>query len=185
MSSIEIHAVRTGSGNQPAVRRIIEELTQTFLPGTPVIITAADGGVAVWGGNPAATPLIAGLSLETASSLAATGVAKTLTFGKVPNEAAAVNIPRGAPLNDGRVGFEVANSDSVFKGQVGPIQTTAVTDVGLVYGLTLDADGHWYVDKTKVTINVDACVKVVGLDQFDTTRGVFFQVVPSQQAGVV
>lgn len=185
MASIEIHSVQTLSGNQARVRRIIEEATQTFLQGTPVMI-AADGGVQAWDGVTIALG-IAGFCLSAASNLTTLGVAKTLTFGTVPNETSAVNIPRGAPLNDGRVDFETSAIDTVFKGQVGPAQTVAASDVGKQYGMTKDTDGHWYVDKTKTTVGTNTVVTVTKLDPIDqggfplavapaTPRGLYFQI---------
>ena len=145
-----------------------------------MIKTVANGSITVAFG-------IAGFSLSAASNLTTTGVAKTLTFGSVPNEASAVNIPRGAPLNDGRVDFETSSQDTVFRGQVGPAQTALATDVGVSYGMTIDADGHWYVDKTKSTVGVNTVVSIVKLDPSDqggyplsvpptAPRGVYFQV---------
>lgn len=182
MASSEIHAVQTVSGQSPLYRRIIEEATQSFLPGTPVMI-AADGGVQAWDGATIARG-IAGVSGEAASNLTTLGVAKTLTFGSVPNESAAVNIPRGAPFNDGRVGFEEACEDTIFKGQVGPAQTAVVGDVGVQYGMTKDADNHWFVDKTKVTVGTNTVVVIVKLDPADQSaspRGVYFKFIKAAQ----
>jgi len=168
--SAEIHAIQSVSGNQPRIARIGEKATQTFLAGVPLQIDAS-GYMKEWDGS---TLLIgiAGFSKEFGANLTTNAVAQTLTFGKVPYESSAVNIPRGAPLNDGKTGFEVATDDSVFYGQVGT--TTAVTDVGLQYGLTKDTDGHWYIDKSKTGAN--AVVSIVALDTIDTTRGVHFTV---------
>ena len=179
MASSEIHAIGSVSGNQPRMRRIIEEAGQSFLSGTPLMVkTSTDGGMQAWDGT-TTTNGIAGFSKEAASNLGVTGTAKTLSFGSVPYQASAVNIPRGAPLNDGRVEFEVAAFDTVFAGQVGPAQTVAATDVGKMYGMTIDADNHWYVDKTKT--GASAVVEVVKLDPNDqsaTPRGLYFVVVP-------
>lgn len=181
MASSEIHAVNTVSGNQPRVRRIIEEAVQTFLPGTPVEIDTANGGVQAWDG--VTIPLgVAGFSLENASNLTTLGVPKTLTYGSVPYQTLAQNIPIGAPLNDGRVGFEVSAADTVFRGQVGPAQTALASDIGNQYGLTIDTDGHWFVDKAKVTVGTNTVVTIVKLDPQDesaTPRGVYFTVVPA------
>lgn len=189
MASAEIHAIGSVSGNQPRMRRIIEEAGQTFLSGVPVQIVAADGGVREWDGATVAFG-IAGFSKEPANNLAATPAtpttfsvgagSKTLTFGTVPNEASAANIPRGAPLNDGRMGFEAADLDTVFLGQVGPAQTTVAGDVGKQYGMTKDADGHWFVDKTKSTVGTNTVVQIVKLDPNDISaapRGVYFVVI--------
>lgn len=183
MASIEIHAVSTVSGNQPRARRIIEDASQTFLPGTPVEVHSTNGAIMEWDGSTVADA-IAGFSLEQANNLSSAGSDPTTANpgvqpferSDVPNEASAVTI--GRPLfADGRIGFEAAAEDTIFRGQVGPSQTTAATDVGVAYGLTKDSDNHWYVDKTKTTVN--AVVTVVKLDPWDTTRGVWFVVLPA------
>ena len=163
------------------MRRIIEEATQTFVSGTPVMLNAVDGGVQAWDGVTIALG-IAGFSAEPGSNLTTLGVAKTLTFGSVPFEASAVNIPRGAPYNDGMVGFEVATDDSVFKGQVGPAQIAVAADLGKQFGMTKDTDGHWYVDRTKNNPGVNTVVTITKLDPQDqsaTPRGVYFQITPA------
>jgi hypothetical protein len=180
VASSEIHSVQTVSGNQPRVRRIVELAGETFLPGTPVQIDDATGAVEAWDGTTEELG-IAGFSLESASDLASTGVAETLHYGSVPNQPLAENIPIGAPLNDGRIGFEVANDDTVFRGQVGPAQTVAQANVGNQYGLTIDTDGHWYVDLTDTSDVVVRIVKLDPNDQSTTPRGVYFVVIPLAQ----
>ena len=171
----EIYEARSTVNDQPPIRRIIEKAGVTVtVKGIPVMIDTGTGGIQVWDGTVAFG--IAGFSKEFFSNLATTGTPKTLTFGNVPYQTSAVNIPEGAPLNDGRIGFAVAAGVTVFHGQVGPSQTTAVTDVGKKYGMAADSDGHYYVDKTDTSTPV---VEVVALDQFDTARGVFFNVLPS------
>jgi hypothetical protein len=178
VASSEIHSVQTVSGNQPAIRRIIEEAGQTFLSGTPVQVASGDGGIQAWVQGATA---IAGFAKEAGNNLGALGVApsaavpsaQSLTFGSVPFESSAKNI--GRPLfNDGRIGFEVANSDTIFQGQVGPAQTALATDVGKTYNLTKDADNHWYVDKTNVTNLVATIVRLDPGDQSAAPRGVYF-----------
>jgi len=67
----------------------------------------------------------------------------------------------------------LASEEVVFHGQVG---TTAVaTDIGKSYGLTIDTDLHWYVDKAKGTY---VAVRIVGIDPNDS-RGVYFVVLPA------
>lgn len=171
MASALIRPIRTVSGNQPATRRMAEELTQTFKAGVPTQQDVATGGLQEWDGTTVSRG-IAGIAQEAASNLAATGVAQTLSFGSVPNQSSAKNIPRGAPINDGRCGIDLVVEDTVFYAQVGPAQTTAATDVGKEYGMTKDADGQWYVDKTKTTIGTNTVCRVVKLDPNDTARGV-------------
>lgn len=190
MASAEIHSIQTVSGNQPRMRRLPEEAGQLFLAGTPVQIAAGDGGVKAWDGVTVAFG-IAGFSKEFGKNLAALGVTPQAGLnpnpqpsfgGSVPFQPLAVNISR-PDFRDGRQGFEVAVADTVFLGQVGPAQATVATDVGKQYGMTLDADGHWYVDRTKV--GAAAVVEIVRLDPNDqnpigvSSRGVYFIVLPA------
>lgn len=182
ITAIPIQPVSTFSGNQYRGRRIIEEAAQTFKLGT-VVALAADGGVQAWGGatltGAQGSPI--GISYEAASNLGATGsgapapnqpvtgLGSAITFGSVPNEASAKNIPHGAPFNDGRVGFFVGNVDVIYSatfGNAGNAATPLATDVGVGYGLTIDTGGNfWYVDKSKT--GASAAVKVIGLDLRD------------------
>ena len=187
MASALIKAIRTVSGNQPEIRRLPEEAAQTFLDGTPVQINNVDGGVQAWDGVTIPQG-IAGVSKESASNLAVTGTVPSMfgagaigavsTVGvvsakNVQNQPLARTIYRGSPYNDTRVGFEVAVSDTVFYGQVGPNQTPVPSDVSKLYGLTKDTDGHWYVDRTKT--GNSAVLTIVKLDPIDVLRGVHFQ----------
>src|ERR1700730_994872 len=190
MASAEIHSIQTVSGQQPRMRRLPEEAGQTFLPGTPVQVASGDGGLKAWDGVPVAAG-IAGFSKEFGNNLAALGVTpmaavnpspQPSTGQAVPFQPSAVSISR--PLfRDGRQGFEVAVADTVFLGQVGPLQSTVLTDLTNQYGLTLDSDGHWYVDKTKT--GASAVVEITRLDPNDqgvlgtSTRGVYFIVLPA------
>lgn len=191
ITAIPILPVESISGNQFRAFRLIEESGQTFKQGTPVAITAADGGVAAWNGTsvgapgtPAGQGAICGISYEAASNLGSTGAgaptpfspftgvgAVAGTFGTVPNEGSAKNIAHGAPLNDGRVGFVIPAADTVFSaifGNAGNAATPANTDVGKAYGLTVDTGGNfWYVDKSKATVGTNTVLTVIGLDLRD------------------
>lgn len=183
ISAIPIIPVETTSGNQFRLFRIIEKATQTFLSGTPVSVDSGTGAIQVWDGTTISTAqgAIAGICSEAASNLASTGLGaptpfspflgtgSAVTFGSVPNESSAVNIPHGAPFNDGRIGVYSPTSDTVYSatfGTNGNTTTPAVTDVGKIYGMTIDSNSKfWYVDKNKVAGN--AVVQVVGLDPRD------------------
>lgn len=167
MASAVGYATRSISGNQPLIRDIAEKALQTFKAGVPVMLNA--GYVQEWDGITVANG-IAGVTKVSGANLTTNGVAKILTFGDVPNQTSAQNIPRGAPLNDGTNLFEVATDDSVFFFQVGPAQLTSQANIGVNYGMTKDTDGHWYVDTTK--LGASAVCQVVKLDYNDTTRGV-------------
>jgi hypothetical protein len=185
MASAIIFARRTLDGTQPVMRRIGEKSAQTFLQGVPLQLNG--GFLQEWDGVTVQSG-IAGFSKENANNLVANGVStfadlqagskfKFLTFGSVQNQPLAVNIPRGAPFNDGRIGFEPSNQNNVFFGQVGPNQTVVAADKGASFGMTKDADGHWFVDRTKV--GATAVVQVVDFDPWDATRGVLFIVIAS------
>jgi hypothetical protein len=171
MASAAMYALYSDSQSQPPISHLPEEAGQTFYQGVPVQLSPVDGGVQVWDGVTVVAG-IAGISLEAASNLATTGTPKTLTFGNVPFEASAVNIPRGAPLNDGHIGFEKSSAGTIFFGQIGPSQSLTGVNIGSSYGLTADTDGHWYVDTTKT--GAAAVVTVTAFDYNDTTRGVHF-----------
>lgn len=193
MASSLIREVGTVSGNQPRMERMDEAAAQTFLAGTPVMLTT--GFLTVWDGTTVAKG-IAGIAKDFASNLATGGVplntvlAPTkapfggggLKFGTVPNMPNAANLARPY-FNDGKCGIVLAISDTLFYGQVGPTQTTAQTDIGVSYGLTLDTDGHWYVDKTKT--GATAVLTITDLDPWDKPpngvggRGVLFTFLPA------
>lgn len=189
-------AAMTVSGNSPKTRTVIEKSGQTFKEGVPVMIDAADGGVKEWTGT-VATDMIAGISAVPAVNLSATGAdapqpfqpytgtGAVHTFGNVPNQPNAVNLLRGGPFTDGRTQFYAAVSDTEFLGAVGDAQVTAVTDVGVKYGLTKDGGtGLWYIDKTKTGAN--ACIKIERLHPNDgakTGGRVFFTILPAS-AGI-
>lgn len=180
MASAVINAIGTQSGNQERMRRISEKAGQTFLMGVPVMFDNVAGGIKEWDGATVAGG-IAGVSKEPASNLAATGVAQfqTLSNSPVPNQPLAQPIVRGAPYNDGRIELTLADTDIQYFGQVGPAQVTDPTMPTKQFGMTKDGDGHWFVDTAKVGGN--AVVQIVKLDQFDTTRGVWFVFLPSAQ----
>jgi len=170
MATALIQERGTVSGNQPRMQRILEKAGQTFKSGTPLQIDTGVGALKAWDGTTVSDG-IAGIAKEFGANLASTGVAQQQSFGSVQNEANAANFSRPY-FNDGMTGIVVANQDTMFYGQVGPAQTTAQTDIGKTYGMTIDSDGHWYVDKTKT--GASAVVTIVGLDDWDTTRGVKF-----------
>jgi len=147
--AVPIVVARTTTDSQPSIRRYQEKVAQTFKFGTPVFRdNAVDGGVAEWSGV-VATSKVAGIAIEPASNLTTVGVKETLTFGEVQNQPLAVNIPRGAPINDGSIGVQLADNTTEFQAQVLDTVAALETDVGKSYGLTKDSNGYWYIDKTK------------------------------------
>lgn len=163
MASIPIGSTRTTSGNQPSIGRFPEGATITVKTGTPVFMSS--GALIEWDGD-LSTNLIAGISMEAGSNLAAAGVAETLTFGEVINQPSAVNIPRGAPINDGNMGIELAVEDTVFRGKV-DTGTVSASDIGSIGDLVKDGSGGlWGIDISAPGENV---VRVVAIDADDDT----------------
>lgn len=176
---IKIWKVQGIGTAQPSMRRIAEKAAQTFLIGTPVRVEAATGFLIA---NPTissvATAIIAGFATEPANNLTTSGVAKTLTYGSVQNQANAVLIPIGAPPNDGTMGVELANDIDWFVGVLGNSATAASatiaqTDLGALFGLTKDAGtNYWYIDNNITTAAGGACLVITELiDAVGTLNG--------------
>jgi len=185
---------QTISGNTPNTKAMLEKAGQTFPVGVPVqqvagSITGTPKVIQVWDASVTAATSIAGIagisgssglnlatdglgspSLNSFGSVGAPGA--TSTFGKVPNQASAVNIARGEPMSDGNTYFFVANNDTLFIGQVdnsaGAVAadyTAVASDIGKQFGLTSDGTGKsWYVDRGKTTVGTNTVVEVVALD---------------------
>lgn len=193
----EIVVVQTVSGNTDKTLATNEKAGQTFLKGVPVQLNA--GVVQEW--DTTVANGILGFSLEDAHNLATDGAGAPgpftpvgfpgagLSFGKVPFEASALNIPRGAPFVTGYILFDEADNDNIFSAQfdnanfaVAADATPVQSDIGKIYGLTKDASGHWYVDKNKTAGN--ACVVIRQLDPIDGSilnGRVWFQVLVGSQ----
>lgn len=189
----EIKALGTVSGQTPQTRGDIQEKAgQTFLKGVPVM--ASSGVIQEWNATvtePAtAVAGIAGISLSGGANLASDGKGApggggvgnltpvgppgtSLTFGKVPFQASAVNIIPGSPVSDGRTLLEVANADTIFEAMFddnGGTPANAVTNknmIGKHFGLTKDATGHWFIDFAKATQGTNTVVVIVDLNPLD------------------
>jgi hypothetical protein len=162
--------VLIGGTAQAVMLRRFEKSAQTFLAGTPVQVEVATGFmIACAAIVSAATALIAGFSAEFGANLTTSGTAKTLTYGSVQNQSAAVLIPVGAPPNDGTTGFHEAVDSTIFSGVLGNSNTAAnatvaQTDLGAKYGLTKDAgNNYWYIDNFITTVANGACVEITDL----------------------
>lgn len=163
-----------------------EKAGQQYLEGVPVMLDAT-GLVIEWDGVSFVGGVgtgIAGVSRQPGANLPSDGAGAptkpygsvgfpgtSSTFGSVGFQPAAVNIAEGAPMSDGRAEFAVASHDTIFKGQVdnsaGAIPadyTPTQAMIGQEFGLTKDADGHWYVDLGKTTVGVDTAVILEDLD---------------------
>jgi hypothetical protein len=158
----------------------LEAAGQTFLKGTPVMLNGA-GYVQAWDGETIQAGIYA-ISGEDAHNLASAGLGAPgaftpvgfpgtgVTFGKVPYQPSAVNIPEGAPPSLGYIIVAEAIDQTIFMGQCdNSVNNAAVTPTQATiapgsnqYGMTLDANGHWYIDLGKNTPGVNAVLTVVG-----------------------
>jgi hypothetical protein len=176
----EITVVQTTTNTTEQTLSINEKAGQTFKKGTPVMLAA--GVVQAWDGTTVAKGIL-GITDIDASNLATDGAGApgpfigvgfpgtSTTFGAVPFEASAVNIPRGAPFSTGQTLVAAATQETIFRVQVdnnnfsgGGSATPLQADIGVQYGLTVDASGHWYLDKAKVTVGTNTVMTVVQID---------------------
>jgi hypothetical protein len=170
-----ITVVQTISGNTENTGSENEGASQTFLAGTPV--TLSGGNVIAWSGTGPTTAVLAGAGLGAPGPFTGVGFPGTgTTFGSVPNEASAVNIPRGAPFVLGDILFQKAIDDTIFEAMfdnsnlgtaVGATPTKAL--IGTIAGLTADLSApiYWYVDGFKTTSGTNAAVEIVDLNKID------------------
>lgn len=196
-----IEVVKTKSGNTELTNTEPENNAQTFLSGTPVMFNA--GNVQAWDGATIAAGIL-GVAAEDAHNLASAGLGAPsaftpvgypgtgVTFGKVPNQASAVNIPEGAPFSLGMLTFWEANLDTIFRGQTdkntGAATTPTQANIGTQYGLTIDASGHWYVDFAKTTPGTNTVLVMVDLDPIDgptANARILFQFIKSAMQVVI
>lgn len=180
-----ILSVQNRANTAPLTGAQPEKAGQTFKFGTPVQINA--GYIQAWDGATVAAGILGiaesfGLNLATNGAGAPgmpfgpiTGNGAIQTYGFVPNEPNAVNIALGTPIADGRTLYVEANLDNVFEamfdnsnGAVAadytPTQAMIGTSAGQ-FGLTVDANGFWYVDKNKTGAN--AVLQIVGVNPID------------------
>lgn len=160
-----------------------EKATQTFKQGTPVQLNA--GFTQAWDGTTIAAGIV-GISLQIGQNLPSNGYGAPIPFGQIqgpqtlqtyggvqyqPN---AVNIAIGAPMSDGRTLYTQTSPDVVFEGQCDASSGTVAANwtptqamVGTQAGLTIDANGYWYVDLSKVTPGTNTVAIIVGLSPVD------------------
>ncbi len=193
MATDIIKVVKTTTDNQAPIRRLQEAATQTFKRGA-ILALDGSGNVIVWGGSTRSglvgSPI--GVAFETGASIVTPGTAVTASFGEVPYMSSGKNIARGTPPNDARTGIFLARPETIFKGQINPTgQSLLLTDVGTQYGLTVDSDGHWYVDKTKTNTSTETVVVITQRDPLEdglanaSRRSCYFQFVQSNVQPII
>lgn len=185
---IPIVAVSTIGGNQEKIQNFLEASGQTFLQGTPVMLSS--GGYAeAWSGTPSYGPPgnILGISNLAGKNLASNGAGASPMFGSigfpggagavqnVPNQPNAYSIYHGAPFLDGLTNVDVATQDTIFEGQVdassGGTYAATIALIGTSVGLTIDSSGYWYFDLAKTTVGTNAVGVIVSLNPEDLVVG--------------
>jgi hypothetical protein len=174
-----IIAVQNRANTAPFTNALPELASQTFKFGTPVQRTAA-GFIQAWDGT-TVTAGILGVAESFGQNLASNGAGfptvafapvsgniAIQTYGFVPNESSAVNTAIGTPVAEGRTLYVEANDDNLFlimfdnaAGIVPADYTPTNASVGVSYGLTVDTNGFWYVDKNKT--GASAVVQILQL----------------------
>lgn len=162
-----IISVQNTTNSTPLTDANLELASQTFKFGTPVQRTGA-GYTQAWDGT-TITAGILGISESFGWNLASNGAGfptapfgpvsgpiAIQTYGFVPNEPSAVNTALGTPAPDGRTLYLAAVDETYFlgvfdnsNGTVAADYTPTQADIGVKYGLTIDTNGFWYVDKNK------------------------------------
>jgi len=198
----EIWQYQTKSGNTEMTvgsHVLPEAAGQTFYKGTPVMISAA-GYVQAWDGVTIAAGIL-GVAYEDAHNLASNGLGVPspfapvgfpgtgVTFGSVPFQSSAVNIPEGAPFSLGYLTVGEANLDTIFWAQVdNSVNSSSVTPTQATiapasnqFGMTKDTNGRWYIDLGKNTPGVNTVVQVIGftIDGLIANARVLFQFLKS------
>jgi hypothetical protein len=182
-----IGSVESTNNNTPLTLSIVEQAGQTFKLGVPVQLNA--GFVRQWDGTTIAAA-IAGFSLIPGSNLATNGAGapgpftqigppgSIQTYGNVPNQPSASNIAVGAPITDGRTLLESAIGSTIFEatfdnstGTNAASYTPLLSQIGTQFGLTVDANGQFYVDNGKTTAGTNTVVTLVGINPIDMATG--------------
>lgn len=182
-----IRVYQTTTNTTEQTQGYLEGSGQTFLDGTPVqLIGTTAGYCKAWDGT-TLTAAIAGIAPQAGMNLSTNGAGAApsfgsigfpgspTTYGTVPNQTAAVNIPAGATFSDGMTLVYQAVTTTLFIAQVDNSAAGAyapsISNVGLQYGLTIDATGHWYVDLNKSTAGTNTVLEIVALYPNDLASG--------------
>lgn len=167
----------------PPIRRIAEKASNTQLIGCACYVDAT-GYVLERTAIDDGTKVLAGFTVEFAHNLSSSGVASPLTYGSVQLQSGAKNIPMGAPLSDGSLGFYVVNDNVLFKAKTDAAHTLVQADIGTIVSLTKDGTcNYWFIDTTNLTVSQGAGFEIVQLiDPIGTVGGlVAFRVMEVRQ----
>lgn len=152
--------VLSSNTGTPQTRRLLEDESETFLMGTPVVLNA--GGYLIASPTLSSALTIAGFAQEAGANLTTEGVAQVASQGAPLNQSSGKIIAGGAWPNDGRCGVWIADNNTLFIGNVKSTQTPAQSDIGLIYGMTKDGTTNlWYIDKDITAAGSGAIFEIV------------------------
>jgi hypothetical protein len=200
---LPIRVFQTSTNTTELTQSFLEAAGQTFLFGTPVELNGS-GNVIPWDGTTVANKIL-GIVENNAFNLATAGAGAppsfgsvgfpggAPTYGTVPNQPNAVNIPAGVTFVDGRDIVALATETTIFIGQTdastGSTYAPTTALIGTQAGLTADGNGHWYVDLAKTTPGTNTVLIILGIYPNDFAPGsstngvnnaqVFFTFLPS------
>lgn len=159
-SVIQPWRVLKGNGAQPRTLRLLENAGETFLQGTPVVVTS---GYLATSPTLSSALTIAGFAQQKAANLTTDGVPKVQNQGAPINQPNAVIIPGGEWPNDGRCGVWVADDGVTFRGNLKSDQIWSMTTSrASLAGLTKDGTSLlWYVDLSITAAASGAIVELI------------------------
>jgi hypothetical protein len=179
---LPITVAQTSTNTTERTDSYLELAGQTFPSGSVVNLTSA-GYVQLWPGGSPGSNRILGVPEQPGANLGSSGAGAApafgsigapgspSTYGSVPNQPSAVNIPSGATFSTGQTVVALAVPTTIFRGQVdnstGAVAadyTATIANIGKTYGVTQSSsDQTFYVDLTAAGGST-ACVTIVDLD---------------------
>jgi|SRR5215831_4220349 len=174
-SPVQVYQVLNATHALPYILRLPEKASITVNAGTPVVVSS--GYLIERTAISTNTSVIAGITMEAGHNLSADGAAPVggsgLSYGSVPNQPSAKNIPIGAPMADGNLGIYVACDETIFVASTDTAHTLAATDLMSTWGFTKDSTTkNWFVDSTITTQATGGCCEIIGLvDPIGTAGG--------------
>jgi hypothetical protein len=157
-------------GGMPEIMRLAENNNSVALEGVPIAITSGyvDESATIDGNN----NLFLGFSTEYGKNRATDGTAEVAHYGSVRNQANAVNIAVGTPMDDGNMGVILAGPTVRFMGALETNNNVAQAQVGATAGLTKDSNNYWYIDPAKNNQASGGCIVITSLvDAIGTAAG--------------
>jgi hypothetical protein len=184
---LPIIPVGTVSGNQEQMFNYRQGASVTAPVGVPLVISS--GAVVAATSSLSTSNLTVGISAIAGQNLASAGLGASPlwasiafpggapTFGSVPNQSSAVNLPHGVPYVDGLMPVYLAVDDTIFEAQIdnstGASFAASTSDLGKFATLVADgANSSWYVDRNTINAAMGTlAIVLVSLNPQDLVAG--------------